>query len=680
MKKNITLFILFILFILWIFKSWFISSVISAGDLRVFYSSMFKDYFLYPYAWDWQQSNGLGGFSSSFGWFTLDISLPLFIGRIFHLNWSTIERVFYFFPFLILCIASSIALFKKLFQSNKFYLLAAFIYLLNTYILMMVGGGQIVGISLAYAIIPLVFRQFLILIEQQEKSKLLYQAILAGVLFALLIFFDLRFAYMLLAAVGFYFILLVRQNWKYVWSYFILSFGIAGLLHIFWILPVLLSHQNPAEALGGAYNSLASVTYFSFAKFENSISLLHPNWPENIFGKVYFMRPEFLLVPILAFLSLFFINKKDKCESKNVLFFALLGLLGAFLAKGANDPFGGVYVWMFAHMPGFVMFRDPSKWYTLVAISYSILIPFTVWKIYVWFESQPKFQISNYKIQIKSKNSVFNLQNLFVAIAVCYLLFLLKPAIIGQLTGTFKTIEIPTDYVKLENFLSHQSQFSRTFWIPTTQRYAFFSAEHPAVVAESYFSIYDINKLLHRMIQKNTEENLQNAGVKYVIVPYDPQREIFLKDRKYDNKQYLYTIAVLRKITWLREVHGFGAIAVFEIPSPKNHFWSSDSSLKISYSNINPSEYKVSLTNVKKGDLVVFSESFDTHWIARFESGSENSSIYDKQFNSFTLPKNGNYTMTVYYQPQKWENIGLVISLLALVLTAGSLIVLKKRK
>ena len=33
----------------------------------------------------------------------------------------------------------------------------------------------------------------------------------------------------------------------------------------------------------------------------HALSLLHPNWPENLFGKVYFLQPEFLILPILAF-------------------------------------------------------------------------------------------------------------------------------------------------------------------------------------------------------------------------------------------------------------------------------------------------------------------------------------------------------------------------------------------
>jgi hypothetical protein len=164
---------------------------------------------------------------------------------------------------------------------------------------------------------------------------------------------------------------------------------LTALLHSFWILPALLIHQNAFTQLGGVTPTIDSVTYFSFAKFENAISLLHPNWPENIFGKTYFMKPEFLILPLLAFMSIFFV-KKEK-QNKLILYFILLGIFGAFLAKGSQDPFGNIYLWMFQHLPGFFLFRDSTKWYTLVAISYAILIPFSIRSVYKFLKNKKKF-------------------------------------------------------------------------------------------------------------------------------------------------------------------------------------------------------------------------------------------------------------------------------------------------
>jgi len=55
-------------------------------------------------------------------------------------------------------------------------------------------------------------------------------------------------------------------------------------------------------------------------------------------------------------------------------------------------------------------------------------------------------------------------------------------------------------------------------------------------------------------------------------VPYDSEGEIFLSDRKYDNKVYLKVVSEVDKISWLKTNFRFGKIAVFTVPNPKDHF------------------------------------------------------------------------------------------------------------
>lgn len=292
--------------------------------------------------------------------------------------------------------------------------------------------------ALGMSIVPAVLAVFL-----TSKINSLKRSLLLGILFALLIALDIRIAYMMMIGVGIFLLIkfiyelrianggLKEQIRELLFEFvyiILIPSAVAGLLHAFWIVPTLFVHQNPFQQLGAAYSTNEAVKFFSFATFENTVSLLHPNWPENIFGKIYFMRPQFLLLPILAYGALFFVNGKRKTENGEiikqvqndpashelrkgkekrlprvdtstlamtdenlyVIFFALLGLLGAFLAKGANDPFGGIYLWLFGHVPGFVMFRDPTKWYLLIAISYSMLVPYTVSKIYDWLSQKFK--------------------------------------------------------------------------------------------------------------------------------------------------------------------------------------------------------------------------------------------------------------------------------------------------
>jgi hypothetical protein len=80
--------------------------------------------------------------------------------------------------------------------------------------------------------------------------------------------------------------------------------------------------------------------------------------------------------------------------------------------------------------------------------------------------------------------------------------------------------------------------------------------------------------------------------------------------------------------------------------------------------------------NAKRGNILVFSESFDSNWIAVTTSDSKNkitSIRHNKIFNSFILPKDGNYSLEVYYEPQKWANIGFWISGVSFVIIIGVL-------
>lgn len=692
--------IIIILIILLIYKGWFLFNPLSAGDWGFFYNSSLKEFSVNPSSWNSVFNSGLGGSNLIIlGLFFYFSSTIYLLFNFFKFDWLVIERIAWFWPFLIISILSSYFLFKKLF-SDKFALLSSFIFLFNTYILMIVGGGQM-GIAMAYSIAPLALASFIkvtdVVLSSSRNIK--YQisnikyAIIAGLLLSILVMFDLRIAYVMLFALVIYFLFNIKQlifgkdlkeivvNISYI---FIIPFAVSGLLHTFWILPLLFFHQNPAQSFGAVYTSVEAVKFFSFAKFENSLGLLHPNWPENIFGKTGFLKPEFLMLPILAYSSLFFISKiKEQRTKSYILFFASLGLIGTFLAKGASEPFGEIYLWMFNHVPGFIMFRDPTKWYTLVAISYSILIPFSVWKIYEWLKSQLSAKGGS---SFGRKIQKF-IPNIFLILTSLFLILLIRPALLGQLTGTFKPTSIPNDYIKLEKFLSSQNSFSRTLWIPTTQRFGFYSNLHPAIPANDFFKTSGYSNVLQNIRIDKTKNLLQESAVKYVIVPYDSQGEIFLKDRKYNNDTYQKTINEIKQIPYLKQVSGFGKIAVFEISNPKDHFWTTSQNLNLKYKYVSPAEYKLEVKNARKGDVIVFSENYDASWMAR-DSDTKfydwpsliGSDPYERRFNSFTLRKGGDYSMVLYYYPQILVNIGMAISGSTLVLILSVLIYLRKKK
>jgi hypothetical protein len=288
-------------------------------------------------------------------------------------------------------------------------------------------------------------------------------------------------------------------------------------------------------------------------------------------------------------------------------------------------------------------------------------------------ESKKKFSIFNHQFLINSK--VFNAQNVIIVLFIIFWLFTIRQAVLGQLGGTFKQHTIPQEYVELEKFLSSQSNFSRTFWIPSLQKFGYYSSLHPAVNGENFFHVASISRVLDLLGKQETENKLQEASIKYVIVPYDSEGELFVTGRKYDNKMYKDTIASAFSIPWLTRINGFGKIAVFQVPSPKEHFFlvpitncglriaGCPKIVKITF--MNPTKYEVTLQNVQKGDRLVFSESYDSHW--ELTSQKIPSEKYHGLLNSFVLSNSGSYTVTVEFTLQKWVNLGLVVSMISIV-------------
>lgn len=468
MKK--ILFCLFLLIIILVFRAWIISSgTLSAGDWPYLYAENIREFSWLP--------------DLRFLW--LAPYYQIFTKILFQigLSWEAVEQVAWFLPFIVISAFSSYRLTKSF--------LGALIYTTNTYVLMIVGGGQM-GVALAYALAPLVLVNFFVLPVQ--------------------VMFDPRIAAITFGIISVY--SLFRQTYKSL----VLPVLLTTVVHLYWIIPFLAGGKEFTSRLINA--TADSVQYLSFGSFSQSLSLLHPNWPENIFGKTYFLRPEFLILPIIAFVALLFAKKEAK-----VYFFALIGLIGAFLAKGASEPFGGAYLWLFDNVPGFVVFRDPTKFYILVAIAYSFLIP--------WALKQ-------------AKRFTF----LFSILFVLFWAFIIREAVLGQLGGTFQPKPVPAEYVKLKDFLASDQRFYSTAWVPSKQRFAFSSETHPALEVQEF--------------PKNLNELKQN-NVKYVIVPFDSRGEIFLTDRKYDENIYRDFLHLANSQEWLFRVDLFGPIGVFAI-------------------------------------------------------------------------------------------------------------------
>lgn len=687
--------ILVIALLISVYKSIFLLPITTAGDLPFYWDAYVKQFGI-PSIWNPHWPTGLGGNQAIVLPLKFYFHVPIvFFVQQLHMPWEFIERIVFFFAFFFLSIYTSYSLTKSW--------IGSLIFAGNTWIIMVFSGGQM-GIALAYSIAPLVLKYFMTIIEHidnasvkkaknvfhylLEQPKLIAVSISAGILLSIQMMFDVRMSYISLIALFILFIFFVlthaskdkrESQFLFIITFIIVPGIISLLLNIYWLLPLLYSGTSLQTV--SIQPTLEQVKFFSFATISNTIGFLQPNWPENIFGKVSFMKPEFLLLPIVAFSSLLFLphrsktDKKDLKEKQTVLFFAVLGLLGIFLAKGANEPLGNIYLWMFENMPGFNMFRDSTKFYMLISLSYAYLIPYTLYKTATLLTNIFKKR----KLPMLIKNHMLQI---LPVIFILYFAWLLLPALQGNINGIFKQNTIPQEYVELTGFLENENQFARTLWIPQQQRFGFYDNDIPALSGLDVFPGVHPKNIARELQKPNAKSILQEMSVKYVILPEDSNGEIFVTDRKYDEKLYRQAYKDLKKIRWLKEIKQFDKVIVFEVSEPKDHFWiitKSDKNTQLkSYIRKSDTDYEVILNNSQKGDRLVFSEQYDKGWILTSEDNTIESMPYRNRLNSYILEQDMQ-KVNLSYQPQNVLNLGWGISGLFLFVALAFLLKIRRK-
>ena len=174
--------------------------------------------------------------------------------------------------------------------------------------------------------------------------------------------------------------------------------------------------------------------------------------------------------------------------------------------------------------------------------------------------------------------------SLFIVSVSLYLLWFIKPVVLHQIEGTFETVEVPKDYLVSAEILKRDKNFSRTFWLPRRQNFGFSSYLHPPVWAEDFISevrerrpfsslLIDKYNFLSYFQNPATREIFKILGLKYAVVPYDSQGEIFLTDRKYDERLYQRIIDELDKVAWLKRLDPTSKVGLYQADFETRHFF-----------------------------------------------------------------------------------------------------------
>ncbi len=524
--------IVLLLFILFTFGTFLIPGPRIATDFPYAYPESFSSKQIeLPQTWRNFGTDGLGYplIDGLWSW-PMDIFVVA-LGKI-GLPFWLITRLFFIVPIILFSVFGMTKLLSYYENSSAGQLVGTVFFLTNSYILLLIDGGQL-NLAVAYSLLPLAFYFFI-------KERLISFVII----FMLISIFDIRFIFLLSILLAFWLVFNIKKLKIFV-KFTLLTGAIFLTWHSYWIIPRIITHQS---GLPEAYTQISQLNFLNFTTLGHALSFLQPHWPKNIFGQITPLRPEFLLLPFLAFLPIFL-----KIKKHTVYFWSFTAIVFIFLSKGNQPPLSEIYSWLFIHIPGFFLFRDSTKFFSLQAISYSILIAAAVTYLSKHFKYFWLFPI------------------LVLLIPIFY--FTTRDA-----TGLFSLPRMQNQYRELSRVLSQDSEYGQIVWVPYFPGLGYSSLTHPTLDASvlsqkrsfaiGTVGIYETHNFIREAAYMGNLFKI--LGIKYLVyTPPDLRRDPV----KPDNLDY-YTnfLNQLSHLSWLKKVDS-SSIPLFQISNSQSLFF-----------------------------------------------------------------------------------------------------------
>lgn len=462
------------------------------GDAPFLYPETFKNFLNEPLVWE---SRGRLGVVNDLYFIYPIMFIYQKLGLLFNLGNDIVIRLIFYIPTLIFAFLGPWLFVRYLKFSSLVGLFTSLVYLLNTYIILIIDGGQ-VGVALAYSLFPLALLQ----LHKLLVVKSFAQFFISLALFLLITMADVRFAIIAFLA----FILWVMleklttskkihyQNLKILVPFFVSFLAVSA----YWLLPLVLIKPTTGSGLRSDLQLISIL---------HPLLIFSPHWPFNEFGKVSAPFWFFAGIPLLIFSNLFF--KKNWRISMLMLNF----LLFVFLAKGDSGFLGGIYGWLVDNMPMAGAFRDSTKFFAPVLLYGGILIGTTV---------------ENISESFKKRTSLF-----LVTLIFGYLIFLLHPALLGNMHGVLAKRDFPEDIKLITNNVSKVDDFLRTVWFPERHPLGFSTEEKPALDAKSLINLrpfaslnVGISDRFNFLHNKQFLQWMDVFGIKYLIFSGDTRK------------------------------------------------------------------------------------------------------------------------------------------------------------
>jgi hypothetical protein len=544
--------VILLIIIVAVFYRVFSLAPLSANDFPYLSQSELIQRFSIPFAWWDRGSQGLGEYSIPFLW-VWPMDFLYGFGANLGLSFGILERIFGIIPALILGVFGIRKLLKTYGLHESSIFVGTLIFILNSYFLLLLDGGQL-SFTLSYAWLPIVFLFFLRSFELKTRESILKSSLSLSLLAVM----DIRYVYLFGILILFYILYQLlfekRKNYLNYIKRWASVGGVAGIVLVlllsYMIVPIFLAQ---GAALPDTYGRVSQTDFLGFTTMANAILLLQPHWYKNVFGNLTPLIWYFSLFPITAFAAPL-LNKKNKV----IGFWLLIALIGIFLTKGSLEPFGDLYTWLFTHVPGFSLFRDSSKFYVFITLSYAVLSAFTVNSL-----------TNKYHINKRIINSVW----------ICFILFVTFSVWSNKMTGVLSTNPNWNAFTIVEQMVKEDNTFGRVLWIPGRTPLSYADINHPSLEASRLLSMrpfvlgvvgsYETFNFLRDA--PFIDQILKISGIQYVAYPYPDEKRQELKE---DEENYYETfLNQLNNSSWAGSLINQKPFPLIKTKDAKDHLF-----------------------------------------------------------------------------------------------------------
>jgi len=351
--------------------AWLSTSPLSAGDWHWPDNPVLANYSPWPSVWD--SSLGLGGENRFSAAFRFPVYAIAGLFAVLGAGWTVTEKLLYFVPFAVLLPVGGWLLAREIMGRTKWALLTPALLVGATYF-MLESNGE-VPLALGEVISFFVLIAFLKTVRQLSFRWALF----TGLLLSVVALYDVRPAYLCVLLMALYFVIVsvAERNWQV----FLRRVGlgaVAGVVFVglqaFWLVPLLTYH-------GGVGLPIPQAPNFNVLTLGHGLTGVDAFWTGGVPAQLVQapLNPAYMILPLVALTPL--LARRMRPE---VLWLTLAALLFAFFAKTDNAPLGGIYDWMYIHVPGWKLFREGSKFLYIVTLAYAILIPMALASAFRW--------------------------------------------------------------------------------------------------------------------------------------------------------------------------------------------------------------------------------------------------------------------------------------------------------